>query len=227
MKKQTRNNLNRNMKLTELKKTELPREKMEKYGAKRLRNFELIAIVLGSGIKGCNVLELARKIEKLITQKSANNVTLEDLRKIRGLGKAKAVQILAVISLVDRFGNERSVEVLSAKDIWNLCADFRSLKKEHMVAFYLDTQQHLIERRIISVGTLDTSLLHPRDVFEPALQLSASGVVLAHNHPSGNLDPSDEDIAVTKRVADAGDLLGITLIDHIIISDKEFKVMDS
>ena len=96
-----------------------------------------------------------------------------------------------------------------------------------MVAFYLDTQQQLIERRIISVGTLDTSLLHPRDVFEPALQLSAAGVVLAHNHPSGNLEPSDEDIAITKRVADAGDLLGITLIDHIIVSDKEFRVMDS
>ncbi len=215
------------MKLTELKKTELPREKMEKYGAKRLGNFELIAIVLGSGIKGCNVLELARKIEKLITQKSANNVTLEDLRKIRGLGKAKAIQILAVISLVDRFGSERSIELLSVKDIWNLCADFRSSKKEHIVAFYLDTQQRLIERRIISVGTLDTSLLHPREVFEPALQLSAAGVVLAHNHPSGSLEPSDEDTAITKRVADGGDLLGITLVNHIIVSTRGYKVMES
>lgn len=214
------------MKLTELKKTEFPREKMEKYGAKRLRNFELIAIVLGSGIKGCNVLELARKIEKLIIQKSVNNVTLDDLLKIRGLGKAKAIQILAVISLVDRLGSERSMEMLSVKDIWNLCVDFRSSKKEHIVAFYLDTQQRLIERRVISVGTLDTSLLHPREVFEPALQLSAAGVVLAHNHPSGSLEPSDEDIAITKRVADAGDLLGITLVDHIIMSEKEFKVID-
>ncbi|MEX1002655.1 MAG: DNA repair protein RadC [Crocinitomicaceae bacterium] len=214
------------MKLSELKKTELPREKMEKYGAKRLRNFELIAIILGSGIKGCNVLELARKIEKLITQKSANNVTLEDLLKIRGLGKAKAVQILAVISLVGRLENGKNAEMLSARDVWNLCTDFRSSKKEHTVAFYLDTQQRLIERRIISVGTLDTSLLHPREVFEPALQLSAAGVVLAHNHPSGNLEPSDEDVAITKRVADAGDLLGITLIDHIIVSDKDFRVMD-
>lgn len=214
------------MKLTELKKIELPREKMEKYGAKRLKTFELIAIVLGSGIKGCNVLELARKIEKLIAQKSANNVTFEDLRKIRGLGKTKAIQILSVISLVDRFGNERGSEMLSGKDIWNLCADFRSSKKEHIVAFYLDTQQRLIERRVISVGTLDTSLLHPREVFESALQLSAAGVVLAHNHPSGSLEPSDEDIAITKRIADAGDLLGITLVDHIIVSDKEFRVMN-
>ena len=215
------------MKLTKLNKMEFPREKMEKYGAKRLKNFELIAIVLGSGIKGCNVLELARKIEKLITQKSVNNVTLEDLQKIRGLGKAKAIQILAVISLVDRFGRESGVELLSVKDIWNLCADFRSSKKEHIVAFFLDTQQRLIERRIISVGTLDTSLLHPREVFEPALQLSAAGVVLAHNHPSGNLDPSDEDIAITKRVADAGDLLGITLVNHIIVSTGGHKVMET
>lgn len=215
------------MKLTELKKQELPREKMEKYGAKRLRNFELIAIVLGSGIKGCNVLELARKIEKLITQKSANNVTLEDLRKIRGLGKAKAIQILAVISLADRFKSAGSIELLSVKDIWNLCADFRSSKKEHIVAFYLDTQQRLIERRIISVGTLDTSLLHPREVFEPALQLSAAGVVLAHNHPSGSLEPSDEDIRITKRVADAGDLLGIALVNHIIVSTGGYKIIES
>lgn len=214
------------MKLTELKKIELPREKMEKYGAKRLRNFELIAIILGSGIKGCNVLELARKIEKLITQKSANNVILEDLRKIRGLGKAKAIQVLAVISLVDRFGSEHGVELLSVKDIWNLCADFRSSKKEHIVAFYLDTQQKLIERRIISVGTLDTSILHPREVFEPALQLSAAGVVLAHNHPSGSLDSSDEDITITKRVADAGDLLGIILVNHIIVSTRGYKVIE-
>jgi len=214
------------MKLTELKKTEFPREKLEKYGAKRLKNFELIAIVLGSGIQGSNVLEIARKIEKLIMQKSVKNIELKDLLKIRGLGKAKAVQVLAVISLVGRLENENSTEILSIRDVWNLCADFRSSKKEHTAAFYLDTQQKLIERRIISVGTLDTSLLHPREVFESALQLSAAGVVLAHNHPSGDLEPSSEDIAITKRVADAGDMLGITLIDHIIVSNKEFKIIE-
>lgn len=214
------------MKLTELKKIELPREKMEKYGAKRLKTFELLAIVLGSGIKGSNVLELARKIEKLIAQKSINNVTIDDLCKIRGLGKTKAIQVLSVISLVDRLGNEHGTELLSGKDIWNLCADFRSSKKEHMIAFYLDTQQKLIERRVISVGTLDASLLHPREVFESALQLSAAGVILVHNHPSGNLEPSDEDIAITRRISDAGDLLGITLVDHIIISDKESRAMN-
>ena len=186
----------------------------------------MIAIVLGSGIKGCNVLELARKIEKLITQKSVNNVTLEDLLGIRGLGKVKAIQILAVISLAGRLGSECSVEVLSVKDIWNLCADFRSSKKEHIVAFYLDTQQRLIERRIISVGTLDASILHPREVFEPALQLSAAGVVLAHNHPSGSLAPSDEDITITKRVADAGDLLGIIFVNHIIVSTGGYEVIE-
>lgn len=214
------------MKLTELKKTDLPREKMERYGTKRLKNFELLAIVLGSGIKGCNVLELARKIEKLITQKSINNVTLEDLQKIRGLGKTKAVQVLAVVTLANRLGSEHAPEMLSVRDVWNLCADFRSSKKEHVVAFYIDTQQKLIERRIISIGTLDSSLIHPRDVFEPALQLSAAGVVLAHNHPSGNLEPSNEDVVITNRLSDAGELLGIALIDHIIVSDKEFRVID-
>ena len=210
------------MKLKKLQRTELPREKMERYGAQRLKNFELLAIILGSGVKGCNVLELARKIEKLIIKKSAENVSLDDLLKIRGLGKAKAIQILAVISLVDRLENQRDTEIISTKDIWNLCADFRSSKKEHVVAFYLNTQQKLIERRVISIGTLDTSLLHPREVFEPALQLSAANVVLSHNHPSGNLEPSDEDILITKRVAEAGDILGIPLIDHVIVSSKEY-----
>lgn len=214
------------MKLTKLKKTELPREKMERYGAKRLKNFELIAIILGSGIKGCNVLELARKIEKLVMQKSLNNVTLRDLQSIRGLGRTKATQILAVISLLERYTDSGNSEMISAKDVWNLCADFRASKKEHVVAFYLDTQRKLIERRIISIGTLDTSLVHPREIFEPALHLSAAGVVLVHNHPSGNLEPSDEDIAITKRVSDAGDLLGIALIDHLIVTEKEFQIID-
>ncbi|PIR75209.1 MAG: hypothetical protein COU34_03990, partial [Candidatus Magasanikbacteria bacterium CG10_big_fil_rev_8_21_14_0_10_43_9] len=97
---------------------------------------------------------------------------------------------------------------------------------EHIVAFYLDTQQRLIERRIISVGTLDASILHPREVFEPALQLSAAGVVLAHNHPSGSLAPSDEDITITKRVADAGDLLGIIFVNHIIVSTGGYEVIE-
>lgn len=214
------------MKLNRLKNPDLPREKMERYGPGRLKNFELIAIILGTGIKGCNVLELSRKIEKLIIQKSAKNVTLEDLMQIRGLGKVKAIQILAVISIVERFSYGQGSELFLIKDIWNLCSDFRASKKEHIAVFYLDTQRKLIERRIVSVGTLDASLLHPRDVFEPALQLSAAGIILVHNHPSGYLEASDEDIAVTKRIVDAGDLLGISLLSHVIVSEKEYCVIE-
>ena len=205
------------MKIKDLPKINLPREKLEKYGSSKLADFELLAILLGSGIKGLNVLELSKKILKVIKKIGIKKVILKDLLEIKGLGKAKASQIISVLELTNRF-SENKPEILSAKDVWQLCSDIRESKKEHFVAFYLDTQNCLIERQIISIGTLNSSLVHPREVFEPAVKLSAASVLIAHNHPSGTLDPSQEDREVTKRLVDAGNLLGISVIDHIILS---------
>ena len=205
------------MRIKDLPKVELHREKLQKYGVSKLSDYELLAILLGSGIPGLNVLQLSKKILKDVRNIGIDKISFDDLLKIKGLGKAKASQVLAAIGLAKRLNSEQP-EILSAQDIWKLCADFRESKKEHFAAFYLDTQSKLIERQIISIGTLSASLVHPREVFEPAVRLSAASIIVAHNHPSGTLDPSVADIELTKKLKESGDLLGISLEDHVIIS---------
>ncbi|MBU4480506.1 DNA repair protein RadC [Patescibacteria group bacterium] len=142
--------------------------------------------------------------------------------KIKGLGKAKASQILSAIELVKRLQSNETREILSPEDIWKLCSDIRDSKKEHFVAFYIDTQNNLIERQIISIGTLNASLVHPREIFEPAVKHSSASIIIAHNHPSGNCEPSQEDMEITKRLTEAGKILGIEILDHIIIAKNQF-----
>lgn len=204
-------------------KIDLPREKLEKYGTEKLTDSELLALLLGSGIKGLNVLQLAKKILKLIEKVGVEKVTLEILLEEKGLGKAKASQIIAVLALAKRLMNNEKPEILTPQDVWKLCADFRDSKREHFAAFYLDTQGRVIERQIISIGTLDTSLVHPREVFEPAVSLRAASIVVAHNHPSGTLEPSKEDRALTLRLNEAGKILGIYLDQHVIVTQASFR----
>jgi len=210
------------MKIKDLQKVDLPREKLAKYGSKKLKDHELLAILLGSGIKGLNVLELSKKILEAIKKIGIKKITLADLIKIKGLGKAKASQVFAVLELGKRLNTENKPEILSPEDVWKLCSDIRESKKEHFVAFYIDTQNHSTERQTISIGTLNSSLVHPREVFEPAVKFSAAYVIVAHNHPSGELKPSDEDREVTKRLKEAGKLLGIDLMDHVILAKNGY-----
>lgn len=203
-------------------KVDMPREKLEKYGPDKLMDSELLALLLGSGIKGLNVLQLAKKILRLIEKVGVEKMTLEILLEEKGLGKAKASQIIAVLALGKRLMNKERPEILTPQDVWKLCADFRDSKREHFAAFYLDTQGRVIERQIISIGTLDTSLVHPREVFEPAVSLRASSIVVAHNHPSGYLEPSSEDEVLTRRLEESGKILGIRLDQHVIITQSSF-----
>lgn len=208
------------MKIKDLPKIDLPREKLQKYGVNKLTDFELLAILLGSGIKGLNVLQLSKKILVIIRKIGLNKITLEDLLKIKGLGKAKASQILSAVEIGGRLNKKQ--EILSSKDVWNLCIDIRDSKKEHFIAFYLNVQNCLIERQIISVGTLNSSLVHPREVFEPAVRLSAASIIIAHNHPSGSRDASDEDLVITKKLVEAGKILGIEIVDHVIVVKNSY-----
>lgn len=212
-------------KIKDIHKVDLPREKLEKYGTAKLADHELLAILFGSGIKGLNVIELSKKILKHIRKDGAEHVTLDNLLKERGLGKAKALQVIALLELGKRLQSEEKQEILSAKDAWTLCSDIRASKREHFVAFYLDTRGTLIDRQVVSVGTLDASLVHPREVFEPAVSLHASSIIVAHNHPSGNLEPSAEDREVTDRLSRAGKILGIRLLDHVIVTKDNFVSM--
>jgi len=209
------------MKIKDLPRVELPREKLEKYGANKLADYELLAILLGSGIAGLNVLQLSKKILKEVRNIGIDKISFDDLIKIKGLGKAKAAQVLAVIGLSKRLNSEQP-EILSPQDVWKLCVDFRESKKEHFAVFYLDTQSKLIERQIISIGTLSASLVHPREVFEPAVRLSTSSIIVVHNHPSGSLVPSQADMLLTKNLKKAGEILGINLENHIIVTKDKF-----
>jgi len=211
------------MKIKDLAKVDRPREKLEKYGPDKLSNPELLAVLLGSGIKGLNVIELSKKIVKLIEKTGANKVGLENLLKEKGLGKAKALQVIAALEFGKRLSTETKPEILTPEDVWKLCADIRNSKKEHFVTFYLDTQSKLIERQIISIGTLNASLVHPREVFEPAVALHAASIIVAHNHPSEELDPSVPDIEITKKLIHAGKILDISLNDHLIVSNKGYR----
>ena len=204
-----------------LPKVDLPREKLQKYGVKRLTDQELLAVVLGSGIQGSNVLQLSKKILELISEIGKQKIGLEHLLSIRGLGKAKAAQVLSILELTDRFTVQKT-EVLSPTDVWKLCSDIKDSKKEHFVAFYLDTQDCLIERQVISIGTLNASLAHPRELFEPAITLRAASVIVAHNHPSGVTQPSGEDIEMTKKLVHAGKILDIHLTDHVIVTKNAY-----
>lgn len=212
------------MKLKEVPSVDRPREKLEKRGVDGLKDDELMAILIRTGIQGKNVVELSRQILKIIQKIGVEKITMNDLTAIKGLGKTKAGQILASIELGRRLlKDKKSKLVLSPQDVWHEMKDLRDSKKEHFVIFYLDTQNQITKREIISIGTLNESLIHPREVFEPAIRHTAAQVIMAHNHPSGNLEPSPEDIAVTKRLTEAGNLLGIEVLDHVIVTKGGFK----
>ncbi|PIQ68469.1 MAG: hypothetical protein COV91_03910 [Candidatus Taylorbacteria bacterium CG11_big_fil_rev_8_21_14_0_20_46_11] len=211
------------MKIKDLPKIDRPREKLEKYGPTRLSDSELLAILLGSGVKGKNVLALSREILSKIESTGSTNISRDDFKKIHGLGRAKVSQILALIELSGRLNEKKGIVVQSPEDIWKLCADFYDSKKEHLAVFYLDTKNRIIERRIISVGTLNSSLVHPREIFEPAISLSASSITIAHNHPSGSLEPSAEDKKITWQLLEAANILGFQFSSHVIITQSGFK----
>lgn len=211
------------MKIKDLPKVDRPREKLEKYGPERLSNSELLAILLRTGSEGVNVVELSNKILKKFSSDGLVKASFKELKDTFGLGAAKASEIVACFELGRRLlQNKQSVLLLSPQDVWNQLKDIRDNKKEHFVIFFLDARNQEIKREIVSVGSLNANLVHPREVFEPAVRHLAAQVIIAHNHPAGDLDPSDHDIEITKRLAEAGEILGIELIDHIIVTKSSF-----
>ena len=209
--------------IKELPKVERPREKLMQYGPGKLSNSELLAILLRSGKKGENVIELANKILKRFSKNELPNLTFNDLKDYSGLGPAKACEIIACFELGKRLHKDKKAEIyLKPKEIWEELKDLRDHKKEHFVIFYLDSRNQEIKREIISVGSLNANLVHPREVFEPAVRHLAAQVILAHNHPSGDPEPSEDDLEITKQLTESGKILGIEVIDHIIITKTGF-----
>ncbi len=214
--------------IKDIPRIERPREKLQKYGPGKLSNSELLAILLGTGIKGTNVVELANKILKKFGGNKIADLSFEDLKNFSGLGPAKACEIVACFELGKRLlKDKKSVLILSPEAVWQELKDIRDHKKEHFVVFYLDSRnkeigREEIKREIISIGSLNANLVHPREVFEPAIKNLAAQIIVAHNHPSGDTRPSEDDMAITKRLVEAGKILGIEIIDHIIVSQKGF-----
>ena len=209
--------------IKELARVERPREKLIQYGPGKLSNSELLAILLRSGKKGENVVELANKILKKFGANDLPNLTFEKLKDYHGLGPAKACEIVACFELGKRLLKDKKAEIyLKSEDVWEELKDLRDHKKEHFVILYLDSRNQEIKREIISVGSLNANLVHPREVFEPAVRNLAAQIILAHNHPSGDPEPSEDDLEINRRLVEAGKILGIEVVDHIIIARDGF-----
>ncbi|MFH1859023.1 MAG: DNA repair protein RadC [Patescibacteria group bacterium] len=210
-------------KIKDIPKIDRPRERFLQKGADALSKSDLLAILLGSGIKGKNVRQLSENIIKKFG-KNFLNITVDDLLEISGIGQAKALQIASAISLVKRFYDEdknNEIVIKNSQDVLSLTYDLRDKKKEHLVCLYLNARNSLLKKEIVSVGLLDKALLHPREIFYPATELNAASVILIHNHPSGDSSPSEKDIQVVEKIAQAGEIMGIPVIDFIIISENE------
>jgi DNA repair protein RadC len=207
------------MKIKDIPKIDRPREKLEKYGPGKLSDAELLAILLRTGTKDMNVLKLAKKILQKFPQEKILTASIDELKNIHGLGKVKSMEIIACLELGKRLlKDKKATLILSPKDVWENLKDIRDHKKEHFVIFYLDTRNQEIQREIISVGILNANLIHPREVFEPAILHTAAQIIVAHNHPSGNPEPSSDDIVITKRLQEAGKILGIEILDHVVVT---------
>jgi len=198
-----------------------PRERLIKKGPQALKDFELMAVLLGSGVQGKDVLKLSREIIALF-EKEFDSLTLEALSKIHGLGPAKAAQILAAVELSRRYLIKQNLQVTSAADVYEELATYRHKRQEYFLTLTLDGASHLIATRVISIGTLNQSLVHPREVFADAISDRAAGIIIAHNHPSGQCFPSHSDKVVTSRLKEVGKIMGIELLDHLIITKDAY-----
>lgn len=204
-----------------------PRERLIRQGANSLSNQELIAILLRTGTKQESVLSLANRVlknfEKLHELKHA---TLEEIVSIKGIGEAKAVQLLAAIELGRRLAQKQvdsRYTIRSPQDAAAyLIPEMSSLQQEHFVVLFLNVKNQVIHKQTIFIGSLNSSIVHPREIFREAVKRSSASIICAHNHPSGNATPSPEDIEVTKRIQEAGYIIGIELVDHVIIGDHQF-----
>src|SRR3989344_2521277 len=214
------------MKIKDLPKSDRPREKLVAKGAENLKDSELLAILLRTGKGGKNVIEIASQILTKHSKKRLLQMTYQDLVKIDGIDSAKATTLLAAFELSKRAleVNDTNLPTINdAKDAVAQLADLRDLKKEHLVALYINARNKLIYRDLVSVGPLNANLVHPREVFEPAIARASAQVIVAHNHPSGDPVPSPQDIALTRRLVDASKIIGIDLIDHVIVTNDKFS----
>jgi DNA repair protein RadC len=210
----------------EIPASERPRERLLKHGVRALSDHELLAIILRTGTKDMSVLDLAKKV--LIEFQNLNRLneaTVSELKKIKGIGEAKAIEILAAIELGRRINLPASGKVILANPYQSyvyLKELIQNESQEHLVCVYLNTQSEVIETKTISIGTVNQTIINPKDILKWALKHSATGIIVAHNHPSGNPTPSKEDIIVTRKIVEAAKIMDIIVVDHIIVGKNRY-----
>ena len=205
-----------------LPKTERPRELLFEHGPEYLSDQQLIAILLGSGSRGNDVMKLAEAVLELYQRHPVDLIEPELFCSIDGMGTAKAAQLAAALEFARRRMTPGTKRINSPADAVPLLFHYASRRQEHFLTVSLNGAHEVIAVRVISVGTLNRTLVHPREVFAEAIEERASGLICAHNHPSGSIEPSREDIELTERLKDSGELLGISILDHLIISDSGY-----
>ena len=211
------------MKMQDRRPDDRPREKLVRYGTARPTDLELLMAIIGSGNKQADVGKIAREVLKILRQKGSD-ISYDDLCGVVSLGEAKIPVILASLELARRYLLDSDQPIIdSPEKAVELLADIRDKKQEYFVCLTLDGANCLIAKRVVTIGTLTASLVHPREVFADAIADRAASIIVAHNHPSGSLEVSQADREVTNRLRQAGELLGISLVDHIIITKDNFQ----
>ncbi len=203
-------------------KAERPRELLFEHGPEYLSDQQLIAILLGSGCRGNDVMKLSKAVLEIYRKNPIETIVPELFCEIDGLGEAKAAQLSAAMEFARRRISKSTKRITSPSDAVPMLFQYASSKKEHFLTISLNGAHEVITIRVISVGTLNRTLVHPREVFAESIVDRAAGLICAHNHPSGNNEPSKEDIELTERIREAGEIIGINLLDHLIISENGY-----
>lgn len=215
------------MTLREIPHEDRPRERMQQYGAQALSNAELLAILLRTGTYRESAVQLAQRIlQEAGSLRGLVGMSIDEMMETKGIGLAKALQLKAGIELGRRLAAsslQETVTIRSPQDVYSLLSeDLRYLQKEHFVCLFLNTKNHVLAQETLSIGTLNASLVHPREVFLAAIRRSSASIICVHNHPSGDPTPSPEDIQMTRRLVEAGQIIGIDVLDHVIIGDRGY-----
>jgi DNA repair protein RadC len=219
--------MEKNIMMKDVPHEDRPRERLIREGASSLSNQELLAILLHSGTRNESVMQLAeRLVSRFDGLDLLKEASIEELKQVKGIGTAKAVQLLAGFEIGQRMArmvHDSRYAIRSPEDgAEYVMEEMRSLKQEHFVTLFLNTKNQVLHKRTIFVGSLNASIVHPREVFKEAVRQSAASIICFHNHPSGDPTPSREDIDVTKRLASCGKMLGVDVLDHIVIGDRRF-----
>src|SRR4030042_1606457 len=213
--------------LRDLPLSERPRERLAHHGIEALSAQEVLALILGRGTRGESVMvEAQRLLSTFGNLKAIGEASLEELTQVKGIGPAKAAQLKAAFELGRRSDSPPSTKerTIGSPDdaVAQIRAKLKGKKKEHFWVLLLDTRNKVVKMSEVSIGSLNASIVHPREVFREAISASAASVILVHNHPSGDPQPSEDDVKLTKRLVEAGELVGIDVLDHIIIGDKKY-----